>query len=168
MYSEILHTPLNPSDEQHSSAGQTCIYALATSTASAQHIARATESNQHPQHNPASRQAANHLPQPTIAGNDTYCLATNPAPAAIGSEGIYSLATNPKQLLHTPASPATYPQPDSDPAIYDNLISANENPDGCEYAVVVFCDGPVDCDSALTVRFSKCPSEEQPIYSGIV
>ncbi|XP_041961040.1 mucin-2-like isoform X1 [Alosa sapidissima] len=163
VYSEIQPTSPHDTDgpnqsDQLSSPALTSIYALVTPPAPvpAQH-----------------HKAANQLPQPTTASDDIYSLATNltqalhsgvtsvtnqhepgPATAATGGDVIYSLATNLMPSLPTRTSVSSTTNQQSDPAIYCNLTSANENPDGSEYATVVFRDEPIGSDSA-SVSFSK-------------
>ncbi|XP_041961043.1 uncharacterized protein LOC121719457 isoform X3 [Alosa sapidissima] len=173
VYSEIQPTSPHDTDgpnqsDQLSSPALTSIYALVTPPAPvpAQHHKAA---NHLPQHH----KAANQLPQPTTASDDIYSLATNltqalhsgvtsvtnqhepgPATAATGGDVIYSLATNLMPSLPTRTSVSSTTNQQSDPAIYCNLTSANENPDGSEYATVVFRDEPIGSDSA-SVSFSK-------------
>ncbi|XP_048105160.1 CMRF35-like molecule 8 isoform X2 [Alosa alosa] len=163
VYSEIQPTSPHATDgpdqsDQRSSPALTSIYALVTPPAPvpAQH-----------------HKAANQLPQPTTASDDIYSLATNltqalhsgvtsvtnqhepgPATAATGGDVIYSIAINLMPSLPTRTSVSSTTNHQSDPAIYCNLTSANENPDGSEYATVVFRDEPIDSDSA-SVSFSK-------------
>ncbi|XP_048105158.1 CMRF35-like molecule 1 isoform X2 [Alosa alosa] len=163
VYSEIQPTSPHATDgpdqsDQRSSPALTSIYALVTPPAPvpAQH-----------------HKAANQLPQPTTASDDIYSLATNltqalhsgvtsvtnqhepgPATAATGGDVINSIAINLMPSLPTRTSVSSTTNHQSDPAIYCNLTSANENPDGSEYATVVFRDEPIGSDSA-SVSFSK-------------
>ncbi|XP_076118386.1 uncharacterized protein LOC143099199 [Alosa pseudoharengus] len=179
VYSEIQPTSLHDTDgpdqsDQWSSPALTSIYTLATHPAPDQHPASAEASNQLPQPTTSNMQTANHLPQLTTAGDGIYYLATNPMPAlhscatsatnqhcesgpataATDNDDIYSLATNPTPALQTgaSASSATNQQRVFDLANYSNITSANDNPDGSEYAMVVFSDEPIGSDSA---SFSK-------------
>ncbi|XP_048104896.1 mucin-2-like [Alosa alosa] len=179
VYSEIQPTSPHDTDgpnqsDQWSSPALTSIYALATLPAPDHDPASAKAANQLPQPTTSNMQPANHLPQLTTAGDGIYYLATNPMPAlhscttsatnqhcesgpataATDSDDIYSLATNPTPALQTgaSASSATNQQRVFDLANYSNITSANDNPDGSEYAMVVFSDEPIGSDSA---SFSK-------------
>ncbi|XP_062395813.1 CMRF35-like molecule 8 [Sardina pilchardus] len=167
VYSEIQPTSPHATDgpnqsDLSSSPALTSIYALATHPAPppAQHHIIAKAANQHP--------------QPTATGDDIYSLATHPTRAlhsgatsaanqhelcpatdVIGSDVIYSLATNLMPSLPTCASTSSTnnQQPESGPAIYCNLTSANENPDGCEYATVVFSNEPIVSPCKTQIEF---------------